>query len=61
MEVETVDNEKDKSATITTGTGDTGNTGYLRTWSKPIVKRIEIKRTMLGARSGADSTHFTTN
>lgn len=60
MEVETMDNGKDKSAIMTTGTGNTGNTGYRRTWSKPIVKRIEIKRTMFGARSGADSSNWTT-
>ncbi len=60
MEVETVDNGKDKSAIMTTGTGDTGNTGYRRTWSKPIVKRIEIKQTMFGAQSGADISNFAT-
>lgn len=54
-----MDNGKDKSATITAGTGDTGNTGYRRTWSKPIVKRIEIKRTMAGNNSLNDG--FTSN
>lgn len=62
MEVKIVDNEKDKSATMTTGTGDTGNSEYRRTWSKPIVKRIEIKRTMAGNNSlndGFTSTRST--
>ena len=49
-----MDNGKDKSVTITTGTGDTGNTRCRRTWSKPMVKHLEIKRTMQGVQSAID-------
>ncbi|WP_157046145.1 hypothetical protein [Geotalea uraniireducens] len=49
-----MDNKKSKSAAITAGTGETWDTGSCRTWSKPIVTRINIKKTMLSTGSVND-------
>jgi hypothetical protein len=51
-----MDSGKDKNAIITAETGNTRSTGCRRTWSKPIVKRIGIKRTMAGSVSNTDSS-----
>lgn len=50
-EEETMDNEKSKGASITAGARETGDSGSRRIWSKPIVTRIDIKRTMVGTGS----------
>lgn len=49
-----MDNGKNKNVTIITETKDARNSGFRRTWSKPTVKRIEIKQTMAGNFSRND-------
>lgn len=56
-----MNDEKSKSAAITTGAGDSGDTGSRRSWHKPTVTRIDIKRTKNEPGSGGDGvgTHTT--
>ncbi len=57
-----MNNEKNKSITITSEASETvaGDESSRRPWHKPIVKRIDVKRTMFNLGSGADSVSVRT-